>query len=230
MKKLFVVLMAVILFVTVQCAHIQKVNLLKSDRYVRDRVLMIYGRGILCSAIEIRAPSGKNYTMSAAHCYEMAVNEYVTAQAEDGSEHMIKVLQVDKDHDLMLLEAFDDKFIDVAKDYHTHEHVHTLTHGHGQPTYRTDGELLKVENVRVAIPIESDEDLAKCTNIIQSALEVSCELKLTVMMSTAAIIPGSSGGAVLDEAGHLVGIVSCGDGFFSGFIPLPDIQNMLKGK
>jgi S1-C subfamily serine protease len=230
MKKLFLVLMFVIMYITVSCAHIQKHSMLQSDKYIRDRVLMITGKNVLCSAIEVRAPSGKNYTMSAAHCAAMAINGYVTAINEDGDQKMIKVLEVDDPHDLMLLEPYDEKSIDVAKSEQRHQRVHTITHGHGMPSYRTDGELLDIVNITLATPIDSDEALAKCKNIVINDLELGCEKKYNVIMSTAQVLPGSSGGAVLNEEGKLVGIVSCTDGFFAGFIPIDDINNLLKGR
>ena len=230
MKKI-AILLAILMSASVFAyRHEKHEMLLESDVYIRDRVLMLVGNGVECSAIEVKAPSGKNYTMSAGHCGIIAVNEYITAIREDGSETMIKVLKVDVEHDLMLLEAADDKSIDVAKDSKPHQHVHTLTHGHGMPTYRTDGELLKDVDIRIENPIDSDEALKKCKHIIVGEFEVDCELKLHVVMSTAQVLPGSSGGAVLNKRGQLVGIVSCTDGFFSGFVMLKDIQEMLKSR
>ena len=204
--------------------------MLRSDIYIRNRVLMLVGNGVECSAIQVKAPSGKNYTMSAGHCAVIAVNGYVNAIHEDGSETMIKVLAVDPEHDLMLLEAADEKSIEVAKDSKPHQRVHTLTHGHGMPTYRTDGELLKDVDIKIEEPIDNDQALAKCKHIVVGNFEMDCELKLHVVMSTAQVLPGSSGGAVLNNKGELVGIVSCTDGFFSGFVMLKDIQEMLKAR
>jgi CBS-domain-containing membrane protein len=191
---------------------------------------MLTGNGMECSAIEVKAPSGKNYTMSAGHCAPMAVNEYIMATREDGSQIMIKVLKVDAERDLMLLEAADEKSIDVANSEKFHQHIHTLTHGHGMPTYRTDGELLKDVDIKIEDPIGSEEEMKKCKNIVVGAFEMDCELKLHVIMSTAQVLPGSSGGAILNKQGQLVGIVSCTDGFFSGFVMLKDIQEMLKAR
>lgn len=207
---------------------IEHKNLLKSDSYIRDRVLMLTGRGVQCSAIQVITPKKKVVTLSAAHCADMAVNDYILATAEDGSQKLIKVLLVDVAHDLMVLEPYDEKSIEVAKSDKQYEHVHTLTHGHGKHTYRTDGALIGGQNVVVADPIQDDEAMSKCKNVVVTPFGIVCEKKLYVEESTAQVIPGSSGGAVLNESGQLVGIVSCTDGFFAGFVPLSDIQTILK--
>jgi len=48
------------------------------------------------------------------------------------------------------------------------------------------------------------------------------------LVSTARIIPGSSGGPLLNSANELVGIASATDGEISSFVALSDIQHFLK--
>lgn len=206
----------------------------RSDSYIRERVLMLTGKDMECSAIEIKAPSGKVYTLSAAHCSEMLQLGLLTATAEDGTVKVLKMIALGFAHDLMLLEAFDKNSIPVAKKVHKHQKVHTLTHGHSMPTYRTDGELLEEKIIAIGESIWDDDGMEKCSKLgrqlIMSMDGFSCMFKLNVMMSTAQVMPGSSGGAVLNSEGELVGVVSATDGYFSAFVPLKDIQSFLKGR
>jgi Trypsin-like peptidase domain len=206
----------------------------RSDEYIRNRVLMLTGKGIECSAIEITAPSGKIYTLSAAHCSEMLSNGFLDATAEDGSMKVLKVVDIDKAHDLMLLEAYDKNSVKVAKNNHKYQKVHTLAHGRGMPTYRTDGYLLADKVVALTEEVYTEDQMNQCTKdgraLTMTMLGFGCEFKLILTMSTAAVVPGSSGGAVLNADGELVGIVSATDGFFSAFVPLKDIHYFLKNR
>ena len=105
------------------------------------------------------------------------------------------------------------------------------------PTYRTDGEMLKDEVLEFPMFKVTDQaSFTKCTAVSNQHIAFStadgllCVIKLECTMSSAQIVPGSSGGPVVDEAGRLVGIASNTDGVISGLVPLPDIHNILKGR
>lgn len=225
MKKIAAGILAFIVLLALG-ARIEKRRERASDEYIRNRVLKLINPKVgQCSAIEVRAPSGHVYTLSAAHCATLAENEYINAEAEDGAVKLIKVIRVDKEHDLMILEAFDKKSINIAKTEKEYEKVHTLTHGAGKPTYRTDGYLLDIEDVEV---LDTHTPIEECQDLRVSMFGAVCIKKEHVVYSTAQVVGGSSGGAVLNEAGELVGIVSCGDDHFSGFVLLSDIQEDMK--
>jgi len=209
-----------------------------SDEYIRNRVVKLFSPQGSCTGVEVLAPSNKNYILSAGHCSELAdSNHTISAKTEKGKIYKTKILQVDAEHDLMLLAPVDDNSIVVAKSDFIHQHVHTLTHGKGYPTYRTDGELLETKVLRfIVYPIDSAEDLERCVSATNQVPEFNddkglvCVTTLTSMMSTAEILPGSSGGPVLDSWGHLVGIVSNTDGVISGFVPIEDIIIFLASR
>lgn len=206
-----------------------------SDSYIRDRVLKLTSDKGQCSAISIMAPSGKVYTLTAAHCSALVVRAHVDATDEQGIKKKLAFIAIDSEHDLMLLSAFDTKkSIDVARSSQLYDKIHTLTHGNGMPTYRTDGELLADKQVEIAGDINSEDDMKDCQGknkrIVNGFFGVVCLKIQVVTITTAQVVGGSSGGPAVDKHGHLIGIVSCGMPMFSGVVPLKDIRNFLKNR
>ena len=58
----------------------------------------------------------------------------------------------------------------------------------------------------------------------------SSDLVEVVTMTSALVVPGSSGGAATDLSGALVGVVSLCDGVFGGLIPLSEINTLMAGR
>ena len=84
--------------------------------------------------------------------------------------------------------------------------------------------------------IRNNADAAACTKYPKySVIDMNffgmklsaCALKVNEIVSTAKVVPGSSGAGVLGMGGDLVGIVSASDGDFGFFVPLSDIQRFL---
>lgn len=208
-----------------------------SDSFIRNRVVQLKGNGIGCTGIQVLAPSGKTYTLTARHCRDM-VNEQgeVTAINEQGLKAQIKLVAIDANADLMLLTSMNNKHIEIADKTYLHQKIHTLTHGALHPTYRTDGEIMEVQEV-MAINgvIEDAASMDKCiksgNHILPSVMGLLCTTQLLLQMSTAYVVGGSSGGPALNEAGQLVGIISVSDQqLFSGLVLIKDIQSFMLGK
>jgi hypothetical protein len=236
MRKFLVICMIILAF---SVAILAKEHKKRSDAYLRDRVVMLHSDKGSCSGVLVKAPSGKVLILTAAHCRAL-VDDFNTVKARDeaGKEHTVMFVAEDSINDLMLLTADNMKVsIDVAEKVVMYEHVHTMTHGGAKPSYRTDGELL--DNIRISVPIfgiGNDEDLHKCSGqqkliIMFDFFGPVCAMNIMVERATAAIIPGSSGGPLLNEANDLVGIVSAGDGQGDyAFVPLKDIQRFLRNR
>lgn len=214
--------------------YVSNRNTRASDAYIRDRVLMLLSEVGQCSAVQVKAPSGKIYALSAAHCVDLLVKGSITAINEQGVSKQLRFVAIDEEHDLLLLTPFDNKSINIAKSTKLYDKIHTLTHGNGQPTYRTDGELLKEKSVETGSPIESEEQLVKCDGrnkkILETFAGLYCVKTLTVSITTAQVVGGSSGGPALNKDGELIGIVSVATEIFSGVIPLKEIQTFLKAR
>ncbi|CAM6004758.1 unnamed protein product [Sphagnum balticum] len=178
---------------------------------------MLVSRHGECSGVEIEAPSGKIYTMTARHCMSLTEEGHIISLKEGFEANGLMILGIDRNSDLMILESSSKYGIRIGKEDAHHIKIHTLTHGDGKPTYRTDGELLGDEI------IVSGSKGCRSNNCVSILLDT---------VSTAAVLPGSSGGAVLDENGDLVGIVSALDtrAGFSYMVPLSSIQAFMADK
>lgn len=233
MKRIIFGIMGLTIAIGMVMSYAQKRELRKSSAYIRDRVLLLLGNNHSCSGVEVKAPSGKVYTLTAAHCKVLIEKAHVRARNEQGKEKDLEFIAIDVQHDIMLLEAFDDRSINVADGIKQYEHVHTISHGRGYPSYRDDGEYIGIMDVQMMTPISSDEEMMECTNpsfILMSFDGYACVLKISIMKTTLHAVPGSSGGPAVNDKGELIGIVSSADPEFTNLAKLSDIKEFLKAR
>ncbi|CAM6005996.1 unnamed protein product [Sphagnum balticum] len=191
------------------CVH--KSNVKASDDYIRDRVVLLHGDPGTCTGVQVIAPSGAVYVLYAAHCAGLAENGHVLALDETGVDYEIEIIDIDEVHDLMLLSSHDLNGIAVAKSLSPHEKIHTITHGQGYPSFRTDGEILEERTEDIAVfRIVTPMGLLKCLSVSNQRVELDpkkkpyCVQSKDMMMSTAPILHGSSGGPAVNDAGELI--------------------------
>lgn len=236
MRKLLIPYILGLLGIVMIANSLISYHMKTTDAYIRNRVVQLEGNNYGCTGIEVKAPSGRTYILTAGHCMALVDKETgeVDAITEKGNHYTVNVIIGDIEHDLLLLTSANSLSIDVADKVYEHQKVHTLTHGNRFPTYRTDGEMLEEREVHIhGEYILSKEDMDKCnTSYASPAFDgrgLYCAIKMTMHIASAYVIPGSSGGPLLDSSGRLVGIVSCTYNDFGGFVPLHDIKQFLKG-
>lgn len=212
-----------------------------TDAYIRDRVVMLTGNQMQCSGIQVRSDNfGYVYILTAAHCSALLdSNKKMTAQNEQGEKKTVQLIKIDGDADLMLLTPMDSKYIRIADTAARHQRIRTITHGAGHAAYTTYGELM--EDMKLTSPlflILLPSDRANCPkdkiHSIQMVpgvfgLTEACVIEVIETISDAPTVGGSSGGAIIDNHGHLVGIESMGTANFSGFVRFSDIKAFLAG-
>lgn len=210
----------------------------RSDYYLKSRSVRLMGEEGMCSGEQVRAPSGKDYILSASHCKGLANSEgVVRVITETGAVVYKKIIAEDATSDLLLLEGIVNmEGLHMAKSIFMGEKIRTFTHGHNRDTYETSGML--VAEVQFSLPIRpilTDVDTKDCTGVKYQRVSVGgqgimCVMTVTEIITTAKIVPGSSGGMIVDSAGDIVGVASATDGaeMFGDIVPLSYIQNFLS--
>lgn len=212
----------------------------RSDAYSMQYTVKITNanRG-QCSGEQIKAPSGQTYILSAGHCRDIAINDNYTITTEDGRTLQRKFVAEDPESDLVLIEGIPNMGgLDIAKSSYKRQHVRTFTHGHGLDTYKTEGQLIAEKEVNIGVGyILTEDDLKKCSAPKFRVAEVPfgpfvmqvCVMSVTEHVTQAMVVPGSSGGMVVNDTGELVGVVSATDGSFGFLVQLKDIRHFLSG-
>lgn len=206
----------------------------KSDSYIRDRVVKLTSEKGSCSGEQIRAQSGVDYILTAAHCRVLEKDGMIKATTEDGRTILRKVIMEDAESDLLLLEGLPGvRGLDISDYSAPRDHVRTFTHGAGMATYKTDGVIVQDLRVMILLKFIAGPEAEQACNTPKShTVDVlgeikACVLDVTETVTTALIVPGSSGGAVVDDKGDIIGVVSAGDGKFGLLVPLRDIHRFL---
>lgn len=184
----------------------------RSDVFAREHILQLYGNNILCTGVEVLGPSHKVYTLTAAHCKGLIIDNGASFQKENKDRGRLDVISVDQELDLLLLQGTTETGFKIGDGLTLYQHVHTVSHGIGMPAYRTDGELLAVDAY-----LPTPDGTVSPRRLI----------------TTAEVEPGSSGGPLLDDSGNLIGIIHARRndfGIFSFEVSLSDIQKFMKGR
>lgn len=190
-----------------------------------------------CSGVQIETKSHNKYILSAGHCAHLNDNNELRVTDESGRVTMRRIIAEDVNSDLLLIEADPQSdTIQIADSSHIGDKIKTWTHGAGLDTYMTQGELIQYKDINIMISIaDNPEQEAACRAVPKNRIEYIemfgiplsiCELHLHGLVSTANVVPGSSGGMVVKNE-KLVGIVSATDGHFGYFVGLEDIHRFI---
>jgi hypothetical protein len=211
----------------------------KSEHSIKSNVVQLTSEHGSCSGESVRAPSGATYVLTAGHCRILATPEgKIMVHTEDGRKLERAIIAEDPESDLLLLEGIPGaKGLDLASRVYEGESIRTFTHGLAFKTYKTSGSLIQETEVRAPLRIlETPADEAECKSMKkQKVAELDaiffqvkvCMLDVMETVTNAMIVPGSSGGAVVDKNGDLVGVASAGDGHFGFLVRLQDIKKFM---
>lgn len=206
----------------------------KSDQWIRDRVVRIHSSLGSCTGEQVRAPSGKDYILTAGHCSGLIEDGKFHIITENGDNYYVGLLEESPTTDLMLLEGLPHlDGIRIAPDQERFDSVRTFTHGQDFDTYETDGVVVDSMDVEAPIsPISDEASRAKCLSmpknkIASGFLMDTCNLDVEETVTTAKVVPGSSGGPSVDSRGRLSGVVSGTNEHFGFMVSLDDIEDFL---
>lgn len=206
-----------------------------SDREIMSKVVKLDGNGHSCSGEQVKAASGKDYILSAAHCKVTQQGDSIEVITEDGKILQRRVIAEDKNSDLLLIEGLPGvSGLPLANSTGRFQAVRTFTHGKGLPTYKTEGRLIGETEVQIMVgPIANGAEEEACKAMPKNKVVGEAEIKFCILSvqevaTTASIVPGSSGGPIVDSDGALLGVASAKDDFFGYLVPLSDIKAFLK--
>lgn len=207
-----------------------------SEQYIKSRAVVLISSMGMCSGAQVRTPSGADYVLTAGHCLDVINNTAVIMDAR-GNKHKAEVVKEDPTADLLLLRGLPNlPGLDVAGEESKGQHVRAFVSAVSQGTildaYKIEGDLIQVAELR--IPISDDKACPVAPKFeprvgitATGKLVWGCQARLLEMVTTLPVIPGNSGGAVVDAEGRVVGVVSATERF--GYItPLADIQKLLS--
>lgn len=208
----------------------------QTNAYEKSFAVELISKSGTCSGEQIQAPSGISYILSAAHCINIAKDGVFDIIKEDGTHIQRRLIAEDSKSDLILIEGLPGMTgLKIALNVSISDHVTTYTHGRGLPTYKTEGHLLGFERIQVPIfSIKSQEDLDKCNSMSKYKpydvmFGAACVLEADELVTDALIVPGSSGGMILNDSGELVGVASATGGGLSYMVMLADIRAFVAG-
>ncbi len=208
-----------------------------SDRETKSYSILLKSAKGQCSGEQVKAPSGVSYILTAAHCMPLAIDGQIQVITEDGKKLKRRIVAEDDYSDLLLLEGVPGmEGMPIARTSWRGQHVRTFTHGHGLQTYRTDGVLVQKQEIQIPISLIASDEASCSAKVKNKVIHFAtifgdlkiCALSVEESVTTAFIVPGSSGGMVVDDAGQLVGVVSAGGGGFGFLVTLDDIHSFLS--
>lgn len=208
------------------------------DSINREKAVMLIGSRGACSGEQVEAASGQSYILTAAHCRVVSDDGIsIETITEDGRHIMRRIVAEDPYSDLMLLEGVPNLgALKIGTEIHKNDHVKTYTHGKRHATYKTEGDIMETEEVSIGIGIVGENglicDMPKFQKITAMTPwgepAVVCVMTVKETFTTAMVVPGSSGGMVLNDHNELIGVVSAGDGNFGLLVRLQDIRKFLS--
>ena len=206
-----------------------------TESYIKSRVVRLASATGSCSGEQVKSFSGVDYILSAAHCRHLGDGHNMSIITEDGRSLQRAIIAEDPSSDLLLIEGVPGmRGLDIAGESHVGERIRTFTHGLGMSTYKTEGTLIQDVEVIVRMGIlTTPADFTACLDPKYQIVPIGfgmtgCILSVQETATDALIVPGSSGGAVVDADGAIVGVVSAGSGAFGYLVRLQDIKAFLR--
>jgi hypothetical protein len=207
------------------------------DHYVFPKVVQLLSERGSCSGIHVEV-NKKTYILSASHCLPLKNEQNEILVKDDLMTGPIprKVLYEDTSSDIIMLESLPNRNgVKLAKNIDLREDIYSYTHGAGLATHKTIGYYIQNMIIEVPLfPIFSEEDEKKCDikkpkyKIMDMFILKACILKTDSMVTEMPSAPGSSGGAVVNKYGELIGLVFAGSSRYTFLVTLTDLQRVLS--
>jgi hypothetical protein len=205
---------------------------------VRANVVKLVSDKGSCSGTQIVAPSGKKYILTAGHCRALEENGKIGVIAEGMRKIDLAIVEESETTDLMLLEGHPQlPGLHIGSEPTSRTNLRAYTHGMGLDTYEANGKLIQTLHVEALDHmVNTPDEETQCTSKPKYAVRditflffqvKACVLSIDTYVTTLTpIVPGSSGGSVVDGE-KVVGVVVMVGGGFSYMIKHKEIKEFV---
>lgn len=204
----------------------------------RNASVALYGDRIGGSGAFIRV-SDRSYILTNKHVCKGAIDgTYMKVLTNGGDEFFSKVIRVDADHDLCLLEGSDKyPYVTLGETLTQGENLKTFGHPRLQPLTVTDAQFIGETMISLITAVNTTQE--KCPGkllvlppflAMLTGLENVCVERFVSNQIHGYSQPGSSGSPVLNSDHKLVGVIFAGDNgdaMRSFMVPLKNIKAFL---
>ncbi len=183
------------------------------------------------TAFLVKGKSGKAVLMSNWHVCLGAVDGRMVAVKQGEFEILVKVLELDAEHDLCVLTKVPGPALEVGEEVEPFAAIYTMGHPFLNPLTPSQG--FYVQEVKDTILMPAKEDMSCLegfTQIFIPPFFSACAKEYDLGQTTVPAYPGNSGSPMVDKQGLLIGVLNSTDGRsnHAGFIPLRFVKRLLE--
>lgn len=184
------------------------------------------------TGFQVLAPSGKQFTLTNAHICNMAPE--LVAHTQNGKTQKLKVLEIDKIHDLCIMEPVEDlRPLKVAGKLFHRERVWLIGHPALRPLTLESGHYVGMLSIQLFTDCASGIQITEPINFTYIRERRYCTRQFSSQHINNIAYGGNSGSPVLDMFGNVVGVLYAGrrdQATASHSVPLVDIKRFLANK
>lgn len=197
------------------------------------------------TGFQIKAPSGKQYTLTNAHICR--IGDSLIAHAQNGVKKKIRVIKIYDKHDLCIMEPVAGlRSLKIADNIELHERVWLIGHPALRDLTLESGHFVGNANIRIITECktkpnqkEIDRLMKKRNPTIKDIIKLFqlmanlCTKRMTSQHINNISYGGNSGSPVVNKWGNVVGVLYAGrrdQNTASHTVPIKEIHKFLKDK
>ncbi len=162
------------------------------------------------TGFQVIAPSGKQYTLTNAHICKK--QETLIATTQSGVKTELKVIKIDKNHDLCIAEGIPVlRGLNLASELFKHEKVYLIGHPGLRPLTLQSGRY--VDNYNIKLRTRCELDLIGTKRNVETFFGlkyVFCTKSFKTQHINVIAYGGNSGSPVVDVKGDVIGVLFAG--------------------
>lgn len=190
------------------------------------------------TGFEVKAPSGKVYTLTNAHVCGLSKDGVIMVGEKLNSRRLVpkRVLEVYQENDLCLIEGLEGyKGLSLASDIEVGQSVWAVGYPLGQALNISSGRVKSFQNVAIS---DEDTSIEDCTGPHQKIMHLNtlfgpidvCTIQRYAAQTDVPTYPGNSGSPLVNIYGNVVGVIFAANNqtHWGEAVPLSYVQDLLK--